>query len=188
MTSGLPDPASYRAMLDGAWAASSWDVAEIEPDPSATLVRPDTSGPLRVKSAALTDPGPVRSNNQDAFLEHTERGLWAVADGMGGLSEGEIASRMVCDSLLDVPVVADLDEAIEGGVTRLREVNAYLRRAATRAVNPVQSGQHRGRAAHSGKGVRSTLGRGQPRVSAAGRIAVATHHRPQLERAVRRRR
>jgi type VI secretion system protein ImpM len=140
MTSGLPDPASYSAMLDGAWAASSWDVAEIEPDPSATVVRPDTSGPLTVKSAALTDRGPVRSNNQDAFLELTERGLWAVADGMGGLSQGEIASRMVCDSLLDVPVVADLDAAIEGVIGRLREVNAYLRRAATRPVDPVQSG------------------------------------------------
>jgi type VI secretion system protein ImpM len=140
MSAGLPDPNSYGAMIDGAWASTTWDVAEIEADPSATLVRADSDGPIKVESAALSDRGPVRSNNQDAFLEHGERGLWAVADGMGGLSEGEVASRMVCDALLDVPVAADLDEAIEGAVSRLREVNAYLRRAATRPVNPVQSG------------------------------------------------
>jgi len=140
IAAGLPDPSSYSAMIDGAFAPASWDVAEIEPDPSATIVRSDSGGPLAPSSAALTDRGPVRSNNQDAFLELAERGLWAVADGMGGLSEGEVASRMVCDSLLDVPVVADLDAAIEGAVSRIREVNAYLRRAATRLLDPVQSG------------------------------------------------
>lgn len=143
MTAGLPDPSSYSAMLDGAWAHASWDVAETEIDPSATVVRPDSeehTGAIVIISAALTDKGPVRTSNQDAFIDRREQGLWAVADGMGGLSDGDVASRMVCDSLTDVPAVADLDEAVEAVIRQLREVNSYLRRAATRPVNPVQSG------------------------------------------------
>jgi len=142
MTPGLPDPSCYSAMLDGAWAQSSWDVADTEIDPTTTIVRSDSdnAAAIAVTSAALTDRGPVRTVNQDAFIEHTEQGLWAVADGMGGLSDGEVASRMVCDSLNDVPAVADLDEAAEAVIRQVRQVNDYLRRSATRPVNPVQSG------------------------------------------------
>ena len=142
MAAGLPDPSSYSAMLDGAWAHSSWDVAETEIDPTSTIARAhsDDDTVIVARSAALTDRGPVRTVNQDAFIEHGEQGLWAVADGMGGLSDGEIASRMVCDSLNDVPPVADLDEAAEAVIRQARQVNDYLRRAATRPVNPVQSG------------------------------------------------
>jgi serine/threonine protein phosphatase PrpC len=82
----------------------------------------------------------VRATNQDAFIERPDLKLWAIADGMGGLSEGEMASRMVCDSLADGAVAATLDEQIEVAVTQLQRVNEHLRRAATRAVNPVQSG------------------------------------------------
>jgi len=142
MTTSLPDPSSYCAMLDGTWAEAGWDLAATEPDPTATTVREDGIAGIvsTPRSAALTDRGPVRKSNQDAFVECPERGLWAVADGMGGLTDGELASRMVCDSLANVPLAASLDEAIEGVTGKLREVNAYLRRAATRATNPVQSG------------------------------------------------
>jgi type VI secretion system protein ImpM len=141
MTRGLPDPANYSAMLDGAWAQAGWDVAETEPDHATTIVRPATpNDALVITSAALTDRGPVRGNNQDAFIERPDMGLWAVADGMGGLSEGELASRMVCDSLADAPVAASLDEQIEAIEGQVRQVNDYLHRAATRTVNPVHSG------------------------------------------------
>ena len=145
ITRGLPEPANFTAMLDGAWASAGWDLAATEPDPAATIVRDATPGSpvgsgMVMQSAALTDRGPVRATNQDAFLERPDRGLWAVADGMGGLRDGEVASRMVCDSLADMSIVATLDEQIEMAVSRLREVNEYLRRMATRVVNPVQSG------------------------------------------------
>ena len=141
LTRGLPDPANYSAMLDGAWVAAGWELAAVEPDPSATIVRTEMpQSDILIDSAALTDPGPVRAVNQDAFLERPEMGLWAVADGMGGLSDGEIASRMVCDSLAEAPIAASLDEQIEVIVGHLRQVNDYLRRMATRAVNAVRSG------------------------------------------------
>jgi type VI secretion system protein ImpM len=141
MTGGLPEPGRYTAMLDGEWAAAGWDVAEAEPDMTQTITRaPVQEDAIVLASSALTDRGPVRSTNQDALIERLDMGLWAVADGMGGLSEGEVASRMVCDSLADSPVVAILDEQIELVIEQLRRVNDYLRRAATRGVNPVQSG------------------------------------------------
>ena len=92
------------------------------------------------RGAGATHAGLKRARNEDSFLLRPEAGLWAVADGMGGLSEGEVASRMVCDSLADSAVVAVLDEQIELVIEQLRRVNDYLRRAATRVVNPVQSG------------------------------------------------
>jgi type VI secretion system protein ImpM len=141
ITRGLPDFAHFSAMLDGAWEHAGWDVAAVEPDHAATELRPPSAEfSLQITSAALSDPGPVRASNQDAFLERADLGLWAVADGMGGLRDGEAASRMVCDSLADVPRLATLDEQIEAASSQLHAVNAYLRRAATRAFNPVQSG------------------------------------------------
>ncbi|AGX88063.1 Stp1/IreP family PP2C-type Ser/Thr phosphatase [Candidatus Symbiobacter mobilis] len=43
---------------------------------------------------ALTDPGLVRTNNEDAFLLDETTGVVVLADGMGGYNAGEIASGM----------------------------------------------------------------------------------------------
>ncbi len=47
---------------------------------------------MRFLSLGITDQGKKRSNNEDAFLDMPEIGLFAVADGMGGEQCGEIAS------------------------------------------------------------------------------------------------
>ena len=52
-----------------------------------------------VSAYAATDPGPVRSVNEDAFLLDVDQRLYAVADGMGGHNAGEVASKLALEAL-----------------------------------------------------------------------------------------
>lgn len=51
---------------------------------------------------AVSETGLVREDNQDHVLADPERGVFAVADGMGGGSEGALASAIVCEELAKV--------------------------------------------------------------------------------------
>lgn len=55
--------------------------------------------PLRILHSGLTDTGRVRSGNEDAWAADPAQGLYIVADGMGGHNAGEIAARLVVESL-----------------------------------------------------------------------------------------
>ena len=66
-------------------------------------------GSLSLEHAALTDRGRVRSRNEDALRADPERGLFVVADGMGGHPAGDVASA----------------EAIEGFAARAPAPGAF---------------------------------------------------------------
>ncbi len=51
-------------------------------------------------SVTYTNPGLVRSHNEDALLDLGNNSLWAVADGMGGHEAGDYASQHVVESLM----------------------------------------------------------------------------------------
>src|ERR1700679_3901789 len=48
---------------------------------------------LDVKAYGVTDVGRKRKRNEDALVSTPEIGLYAVADGMGGHSAGDVASQ-----------------------------------------------------------------------------------------------
>lgn len=56
---------------------------------------------FRLASAAVSDRGlsEKRPQNEDSYLEMPERGIFAVADGVGGAQAGEVASQMAMEIL-----------------------------------------------------------------------------------------
>jgi len=46
------------------------------------------------RSAALTDPGHLRGNNEDRVYSDDKRGIYFVIDGVGGEAGGERAAAI----------------------------------------------------------------------------------------------
>jgi protein phosphatase len=79
---------------------------------------------------AATHVGKMRQQNEDSYLVLTESGVWAVADGMGGHSAGDLASSTVVGELKRIAppssaadLLADCEARIVDANNRLREIS-----------------------------------------------------------------
>ncbi len=65
--------------------------------------------------ATATDPGMVRSHNEDSMGTDVEIGLAVLADGMGGYNAGEVASGIAVAML-----TTEMKQALENNATRAK--------------------------------------------------------------------
>jgi serine/threonine protein phosphatase PrpC len=69
----------------------------------------------------------VRTSNEDYYVSDLRRGIFLVADGMGGHAAGEIASRMTAEKIQDILASGDPGSSIEDILQfAVREANATV--------------------------------------------------------------
>lgn len=83
--------------------------------------------PISWHSAANSHVGRVRKANEDAFYHSSDQGLWAVADGMGGLHRGDYASGVVAEAFVHFVKARTLAECIRDLETKLRHTHSLCR-------------------------------------------------------------
>jgi protein phosphatase len=88
-------------------------------------------------SASASIAGNVRKINEDSCLDMPAAGLWVVADGMGGHNAGNVASRMITESLAEVRPQEHPGRFVDDVEDRLLAVNHALYR---RSVDDPESG------------------------------------------------
>lgn len=150
-------------MLPETLADTADDLRPSSPGEGPQPVPP--SADVEVDIAARTDTGKIRSNNEDNFLvvrfgrflrtvltslpedhvtpDHTLAGYgMAVADGMGGMAAGEVASRLALTLLVDMVLETPdwilsqeephIDEVVARAIRRFERVNQSVLEEARR--------------------------------------------------------
>jgi hypothetical protein len=79
---------------------------------------------LHLRWAAVTDQGHVRSNNQDAYYAGDR--LLVVADGMGGMAAGDVASRLAVDAMTSLDVAIDNEHQMDALHKALEVANGKI--------------------------------------------------------------
>src|SRR5476649_1268403 len=98
-----------------------------------------------------TDPGMVRSNNEDSIAADAANGLVVLADGMGGYNAGEVASGMattlittemaqILQNVRPYDIVAGSDKVVAEGLLREQVLKANTSIFQAAQVQPQYAG------------------------------------------------
>lgn len=101
---------------------------------------------FRVDVVSRTEKGPVRELNEDALLVAPALALFGVADGMGGLDGGEVASQLALDASREAFATKEAQKTLDAYVAapqleNRRKVLALMRRACESAHEAVLAEQ-----------------------------------------------
>ncbi len=84
-----------------------------------------------ISAAGASDPGRIRLDNEDRFYVDVERGIYLVADGVGGHVAGEVAASIACDVIVRrlERLTGTADERVREAITLAN--NEIVRQAAS---------------------------------------------------------
>lgn len=88
----------------------------------------------KIESAGISDIGKRRKQNEDSLFLDDRMGLYVVADGMGGHKAGEVASKLVVETIRDYIRQGQLD----GRVEKLVEADENLSKEARLLLGGIQ--------------------------------------------------
>jgi len=108
------------------------------------LPTPATRRKLTLEIAAKTDPGRLRTVNEDSIVTNGDLGLLVLSDGMGGYQSGDVASRITTQ------VIAEgLKASLQDPANRQRDVSAIVEDVVKRANRAIfKEGQRRAETIH----------------------------------------
>jgi protein phosphatase len=87
---------------------------------------------IKLRTAALSDIGHLRTHNEDRFIQNDELGIYGVADGVGGLPGGEEAAQLAVDEIIRVVKATpangklDLADAVQQANVSVAELGQRL--------------------------------------------------------------
>ncbi len=79
---------------------------------------------MKVSHSKISDTGLKRDHNEDSVLVNTGRGLYLLADGIGGHAGGEAASKLALNTVLKI--FMEIDELGDEELESLHESNRGL--------------------------------------------------------------
>ena len=149
---------------------------------------------VAVSAFGLTDVGRKRRHNEDAYLLDAERGLFVVADGMGGHAAGEVASRITVETIQEYIAATEEEHesswpfgfnsrvSLEGNrlTTAVEKANEKVMRAVAEQARAQGHGDDSRGGSLRCRPRDARARRRQPRLPLSRRRAPAPHGRPLL--------
>lgn len=120
--SGLPIGTSLSEEFDRSGVLESTELW-IEDEPTGPIPA------FALRAAGESHAGQERTLNEDALLVWPEKGVYVVADGMGGYASGEVASNLAVATIEQVLRQDEIGPLDEGLPTRGAELVAAVRAA-----------------------------------------------------------